>query len=293
MPTMQALKGASARRRMAPTPPIGRLADHATIEHYKSATREVRAGSDLFRSGEPCDGIYSLIDGCMFLYDLFEDGRRQILHFAVPGAVLGRYPDRTAVYNAQALTDAVVCLIPHGSLSRLFEERPDAGLRLTLRVWQERNLAYDHLSTIGRRSARERIARLLLELFIRYRMRWPGHRIEEMHLPLTQEHVGDATGLSNVHVNRVLRDMRKAEIVEFHYRRLRIINPDKLVDIAGIDPQTALSWVQNDDSPDETITPLIFRNVKSFPRGPSVAPRGKPAVYTSAHRGQSEMLQSG
>jgi CRP/FNR family transcriptional regulator len=96
---------------------------------------------------------------------------------------------------------------------------------------------------IGRRSALERVAYLLLELFIRSRLRWPGHRSEEMYIPLTQEHIGDATGLTNVHVNRVLR---KEGIAEFHYRRLQILNPDRLVDVAGIDPHAALSWINND-----------------------------------------------
>ena len=76
-------------------------------------------------------------------------------------------------------------------------------------------------------------------------MGWPGHRIEEMHLPLTQEDIGDATGLTGVHVNRVLRDLRQEGIAEFHYRRLRILNPDRLVDVAGIDPHVAMSWIDN------------------------------------------------
>jgi hypothetical protein len=66
-----------------------------------------------------------------------------------------------------------------------------------------------------------------------------------MHLPLTQEDIGDATGLTGVHVNRVLRDLRRDRIVEFHYRRLRILNPDKLIDVAGIDPHVALSWIDD------------------------------------------------
>ena len=119
-------------------------------------------------------------------------------------------------------------------------------------IAQDRSLAYDQLSSIGRGSARERVAHLLLELFVRYRMRWPGHRSEEMHLPLTQEHIGDATGLTGVHVNRVLRDLRKDGVVEFHYRRLRILNPDRLVDVAGIDPHVALPWI-NEDSPDGVV----------------------------------------
>ena len=215
---------------------------------YKSGNRQFKAGEDLFRLGERRDELYHLVDGWVFLYDLLQDGRRQILHFALPGGVLGLYPNRVAIYGAQALTDAVVCVISHASLGSLLKNDAETGLQLMWTVWKERNLAYDHLSSVGRRSSRERVARLLLELFVRFRMRWPHHSIEEMHLPLTQEHIGDATGLTNVHVNRVLRDLREEGIVEFHYRRLRILNPDKLADVAGIDPHVALSWAKSDSS---------------------------------------------
>ncbi len=212
------------------------------IAGYKSSDRLFKAGEDLFRLGERCDEVYHLVDGWVFLYALLEDGRRQILHFALPGAILGFYTDSIAVYGAQALTDTAVGIIPHNNLGALVEEYPGIGLRLAWMVWRECNLAYEHLSSIGRRSARERVARSLLELFVRYRMQWPRHRSEEMHLPLTQEHVADATGLTGVHVNRILRDLRKDGIVEFHYRRLRILNPDKLVNVAGISPLDIFSW---------------------------------------------------
>ena len=234
--------------------------DHgASVLHvtgrYKSADRAIKAGCDLFRLGERGEAIYSLVDGWIALYNLLEDGRRQILQFALPGAVLAFVPARGAVmnYSAQALTDAVVSVIPHENLGRLSRENPEIGMRLAGLISQDRSLAYDHLSSIGRRSARERVAYLLLELFIRSRLRWPGHRSEEMYLPLTQEHIGDATGLTGVHVNRVLRDLRKEKIAEFHYRRLRILNPDKLVDVAGIEPHVVLSWI-NDGSSNETVT---------------------------------------
>ena len=210
---------------------------------YKSGNRQFKAGEDLFRLGERRDELYHLVDGWVFLYDLLQDGRRQILHFALPGALLGLYSDSVAPYGAQALTDAAVGVIPHTNLGPLVEEHPGVGLRLAWMVWRERNLAYEHLSSIGRRSARERVARSLLELFVRYRMQWPSYRADEMHLPLTQEHIADATGLTGVHVNRILRELRKDGIVEFHYRRLRILNPDKLFDVAGISSLDVFSWI--------------------------------------------------
>ena len=213
---------------------------------HKSADRRLRAGQDLFGLGDLCDAVYNLVSGWMFLYSLLEDGRRQILHFALPGAVLGFHPANGAMttYGVQALTDAVVCVIPRKALESLSRRQPEIGLRLAWLIARDRSLAFDHLTSVGRRSARERVAHLLLELYVRYWGQWLGGGVEEMHLPLTQEHIGDATGLTFVHVNRVLRDLRAEGIVEFHYRRLRILDPDKLIDAAGVDPHLAMHWIR-------------------------------------------------
>ena len=216
-----------------------------------STDRKFKAGSDLFRLGESGQAVYSLVDGWVALYSLMEDGRRQILQFALPGTILAFAQARHSVmkYSAQALTDAVVRIVPHENLVRLSRERPEVGIQIASLISQDRNLAYDHLSSLGRRSARERIAHLLLELFMRSRLRWPGHRSEEMRLPLSQEHIGDATGLTGIHVNRVLRELRLEGILEFHYRRLRILNPDRLVEVAGVEPQVALAWLNRGSDP--------------------------------------------
>ncbi|CCA93133.1 Crp/FNR family transcriptional regulator [Novosphingobium sp. PP1Y] len=214
------------------------------ISGYRSNDRYLKAGQDLLNLGEPCDAIFNLIDGWMFRYTILADGRRQILDFALPGAMLGLNSPLGApmTFGAQALTDVVVCVIPHKALGHLSQHQPDLGLRLALLMARERSLSFDHLTSIGRRSAHERIARLLLELFVRSRAGWPGYQIEEMHLPVTQEHIGDATGLTGVHVNRVLRDLANADILKFCYRRLSILEPDKLMDLAGIDQELLQSW---------------------------------------------------
>ena len=212
------------------------------IASYRSSERFVKAGDDLFRPGEPCSALYYLVDGWMFLYNVVDDGRRQILHFVLPGALLGLFPGRIAIHSGQALTDVTVSLLPHDKLAALIEAHPGIGLRLAWIVWRERNLAYDRLSSITHRAARERVARLLLELFVRYRMHSPARRTEDMDLPLTQQHIGDAMGLTAVHVDHILRRLRSEGILEFHDRRLRILDPDKLLNAARVDPQTILSW---------------------------------------------------
>jgi CRP/FNR family transcriptional regulator, anaerobic regulatory protein len=216
------------------------------IAGCRSGDRKFQAGQDIFSLGVPCDAVYTLISGWAFRYNLLDDGRRQILDFALPGSVLGFHPARgsTATFGAQALTDAVVSVIPRRELESLSKQRPEIGMQLAWLISRDCSLAFDHLTSLGRHSARERIAHLLLELFIRYRSHWPGIRTEEMRLPVTQEHIGDATGLTPVHANRVLRDLRREGIVEFHYRRLRILDPDKLIDVAAIDPHLAMSWIR-------------------------------------------------
>ena len=214
------------------------------ISQYKRPDRRVKAGSQLFRPGEPCREIFELLDGWAFLYTLFPDGRRQILSFVLPEVVLGFHPaqDAMTTYGVEALTDIVAT--PYRiSASQLFQRYPEVGMRLAWLLSRDLRLAFDHMASIGRLSAQERVAHLLLELFVRQRMRWPDHQIENLYLPLTQEHIGDATGLTGVHVNRVLRDLSKRGILQFQYHRLRIMDPDRLVELAALDPYVLQSWM--------------------------------------------------
>ena len=219
--------------------------DPRLLPALRSHDRGFEAGAELFGIGASPDCIHNLIDGWVALYTLLEDGRRQIVQFALPGALFGIFgaTGERATYGAQALTDGLVCVIPHPVLTSSLREDSEVAMRLLRSLSRDRTLAFDHLTSIGRRNARERVACLILELFVRRRAQWPGSRIEEMYLPLTQEHLGDATGLTFVHVNRVLRGLRREGVVEFHHRRLRILDPDRLVEVAGVDYHAAMAWL--------------------------------------------------
>jgi len=216
------------------------------LPRHRSGDRKIEAGRDLFSVGSTGNAIFNLIDGWVALYTQLEDGRRQIVQFALPGAILGVLPSNRsqATFGALALTSVVVSVIPNSMLATLSRDEPELTMRLARSLARDCSLAFDHLTSIGRRSARERVAHLILELFTRYRAQWPGNRIEEMPLPLTQEQIGDATGLTSVHVNRVLSTLRKERIVEFHYRRLRILDPDRLIEVAGVEPEMAPAWLE-------------------------------------------------
>lgn len=241
----------------------------------KVCDRRVKAGQDLFALGDTSELIFNVVDGWIARYCLLPDGRRQILDFALPGAMLGFHSgmDSTMTHGAQALTDAVVCVVPQNAFDSICRQHPEVALRLASFMSREQNLWFAHLTSIGRRPACVRVAQLLLELFVRYRSRWPGHRVEEMHLPLTQENIGDATGLTGVHVNRILAEFKAAGILQFCYHKLRILDPDALVDAADIEPELLQSWIGRFHAERNVAPPILQTPLGSPVRGAvSIAP---------------------
>ncbi len=216
----------------------------ATVERFKAGNRTVAAGADLYRQDEPSGELYTLLDGWVFLYQMLEDGRRQILDFALLGAFLGFQPNLHGplAHSAQCLTDIAVCVFPRNNLFDLFRAYPELALRMAWITARDGALAREHLTNVGRRSARERVAHLLLELFHRVRRRArPSSADNRVALPLTQEHIGDALGLTTVHVNRTLRMLRESNLLEVRGGMLRILDPDALAKLAGFDPGAVLA----------------------------------------------------
>lgn len=208
--------------------------------------RYLRADQDLFVPGSQLESLYILTEGWAFQYLLLENGKRQILHFSVADALLGvpLFAPSVTTFGVQALSDIAVFDIPYRKLIEFIEKRPTMGLALAQLISRDLDLAFDRIACVGRFSARVRVARLLLQLFMMGWSRLPGNGTLSVRLPLTQEQLGDATGLSSVHVNRVLAELRREGILAFHYRRLEILDPDKLIDTAEVDPELLKSWIK-------------------------------------------------
>ena len=217
----------------------------AVVEHFKSGNRMLSAGAYLYGQDEVCRDLYTLLDGWVCLYQMLEDGRRQILDFALPGAFLGFQPDldSPASHSAYCLTDIAVCVFPRENLFDLFRAHPELALRMAWITARDGALAREHLTNVGRRSARERVAHLLLELFYRVRRRAGDGAANTIDLPLTQEHIADALGLTTVHVNRTLGKLRQADLLDIHGRTLTVRDPAALAEIAGFDAEAVLEAV--------------------------------------------------
>lgn len=209
-----------------------------TIERMRDIPRRLAAGQDVFRQGEPLDDVFNILDGWAILYEILEDGRRQIIRFAIPGDLVGfRAGSHASMFGAQAISAVELCVIPRRRLMALAHDNADFALRLVTMLSIDEHLAYERITSIGRKTALERIAALLLELFYRLSHRAPSARGEELRIPLTQPLIADATGLTPIHTNRMLGELRSRRIIDYGNGLFRILDPGRLFAVAGIDPE--------------------------------------------------------
>lgn len=221
--------------------PRGRAAPlHAEPEirnlarEFAADRRAVRAGAPLFAEDDSGDSLYLVLDGWLFSFRILEDGRRQILDFALPGAVLGyrSAADRRFPYSVEALTDAVVAAV---SLSRLGSLQAGRCAAALLAATNDALLdAFDSLTDAGRRTAREAVAHFLLRMDRRIRCAFGAAADGSVPFPPSQVQIADALGLTPVHVCRMLGRLRDEGLVETGRGRLRILRADLLSGEAGL-----------------------------------------------------------
>lgn len=189
-------------------------AERSALGKLEERQRNVRRGAVLLRENERGNELFILRKGLMMSYVLLDDGSRQILRFLFPGDMLGisSMVYRESPETLSALSDCIVCPFEHGSFSELGETHPRLAALILVFSQIERVALTDRLAALGRTSAKARIAALLLDL--RNRLRSTDKSIDKIFaLGLTQEEIGDATGLTAVHVNRMLRQLEEEGLI--------------------------------------------------------------------------------
>lgn len=192
---------------------LGELVDltqgeRRALEKLEERQRHVRRGAVLQRENETGGELFILRKGLMMSYVLLDDGSRQILRFLFPGDMLGvsSVIYREAPETLCALSDCVVSPFDRTQLADLIASHARLSAMILVYCQIERVALTDRLAALGRTSAKARVAALLLEL--RNRLRATDKSVTNAFaLGLTQEEVGDATGLTAVHVNRMLRQL--------------------------------------------------------------------------------------
>ncbi len=214
--------------------------------------RLVPAGGTLYAQGGRNEAIFTVIEGWVFLHHVLEDGRRQILDFLLPGDVCGAFTlaRAGAAHTAEALTEAAVAVLPRSGLPAMLAGSPGYGEALMTRMAASVQGAQDALVDAGRRSAIEAVAHLLLRLDARARAATGERDRTAIGFPPTQEHIGDALGLTAVHVCRTLRVLRERGIATLSRKRLRIDDRPRLAETAGVEPTCRVDTARAGESAD-------------------------------------------
>ncbi len=201
--------------------------DRETLSRLMAHRTRVEPHEDILVEGVPSRDIFLLTSGWAIRYKLLSDGRRQIVGHLIPGDFFGLRASmfQIADDSVQALTTTSIVRIPGKSFSAMLRDRSNLGMAIMWSVMREHSILAEHAVRLGRRSARERIAHLLIELLHRLQLvRLAGDN--EFHLPLTQEVLADTLGLSIVHVNRALRRLRNDGTIALDPQRRRVVIND-------------------------------------------------------------------
>ncbi len=204
-------------------------AELSCLADLQSASIEVERGRELLHQGEQEHVAYVLQAGWGCCFKILQDGGRQIITFPVPGDCVGLRSVilRTSDHAFTALTDAVVSRVEVSRILGMLNEFPRLGAALLWATSRDEAITVEHLASVGRRTAVERTAHFFMELWDRLRLVGLASE-QEFDCPLNQYELADALGLSAIHVNRVLRDLRQKKLMTFQARTV------SLHDIAGL-----------------------------------------------------------
>ncbi|WP_407175145.1 Crp/Fnr family transcriptional regulator [Bradyrhizobium sp. STM 3562] len=216
-------------RRLAAFRPLSGPAATAVDKAVRERMLRLGAGQDLISEGDRPDRIRFILSGWLARYKTLEDGRRQIVNFILPGEVCDAYS-----YLLSRMDHSIGSLTPviYSEIEReRFEELIASDRTLTEAVWCEwlanNSIQREWTLNIGRRVALERVAHLLCEIFERLKAIGQVDGTS-CAFPITQMDLADATGLSVVHLNRTLQELRAAGLIVLRERMLTINDLDAL-----------------------------------------------------------------
>ena len=184
------------------------------------------------------DRLYILLSGWVMRYRMLSDGRRQITSYYVPGDVCGLcwLHGDNAGQPAQAVHAVEAMEVPCAEVLASANDDPEVLGRLTREAELFAAIQAEHHVTLGRRTAAERLAQLFCEIF--FRMDAVGLSSNgECDMPFTQVDIADITGLTAIHVNRVLQELRGSGMIELKGRRLKLLDYERIARLAMFDPR--------------------------------------------------------
>lgn len=211
-------------------------ADVSALEQISTQARLFGSHTDLIPENVVSEDAFVVLDGFACRYKQLQSGSRQITDYLLPGDICG--VDVTAVrpfdYSVGTLSPCVVARIPRHALAQL-KSRPAIADALYLVERIEAATMRAWIVNVGCRPAVERVAYLLCELMVRLEAVGLAQR-GVCPLPLTQVDLAQTLGLSNVHTNRTLQELRRQGLIELRNRTLKLLDKERLRLLADFNP---------------------------------------------------------
>jgi CRP-like cAMP-binding protein len=212
---------------LATSSPLSRPTCKTLLFECGSAAKTIRfrKGKDVIVAGNCPQFLYINHDGWLSRYKILHNGCRQIVNFVLPGEIFGLHACafKNSLYSVATLTQAALTAIPIESVVKAAERNAELSRALFCSAVREAAMLGEHLIDTARRSAYGRVSHFLLELFVRLERVGATDDIS-FRMPLTQEIIGDALGLSPVHVNRTLRALRDDKLIAVHGKCVTLLD---------------------------------------------------------------------
>lgn len=199
--------------------------------------RSFARGEVLVHARERTRHSLILLSGLVHRYKTLADGRRQSLELGIPGDFidLHSFTMKRIDHDIACLRDCRVATVPHDRIEAATAKHPHLGRVLWLNTMIDAAIHRELIVSLGARSAVQRMAQLFCEMALRSEAVGLGSRAG-YDLPLTQQDLSEILGLSLVHANRTVRDLRERGLATFHNLKLTIHDWDGLVELADFDP---------------------------------------------------------
>jgi CRP-like cAMP-binding protein len=212
-------------------------AELAILADLHKRRRIFAAGRDLVHQGQSDQAAYILARGWVISHKILPDGSRQIVDVQIPGDFLGLRSVllHMSDHNIEPITEIEVSEVLASDLLDAFARAPRLAMAVLWAASRDEAMVVEHLVGLGRRDAYARMAHFLLELGARLELVGKGDKAG-FDCPLTQYLLADALGLSAVHINRVLRQLREDGLVTFRDGHVTFDEYDGLVALAEFDP---------------------------------------------------------
>lgn len=195
-------------------------------------------GEKIRAQGEEDGNLFVIKKGWAFTSYTVDNDVRSIFNLELSGDIVGisELSFDHYLFDLNALTDVTVCPFPRKNLNIMFEKSPRLARAFYSVLSREQSMLYERIVSLGRRTALEKVSHLILEIFIRLNNLG---KIDDglMDFPVRQEHIADLLGLSSIHVNRSMNELKRHGYIEYNRSSLKILDQQRLMSLSNLNPK--------------------------------------------------------